>query len=189
MTQPDAPTAPAPDAAPPSDDGPKFTQADLDRIVADRVKRAKPADYDDLKAAAKRLADIEAANASDLERAVKAARDEGRAEVQTAANTRLVTAEARALAAEMQFRKPGHAVKLIDLSSVKVGDDGEVDSAAVRSLLDDLAKDDPLLLAVPDDGRPKGSADQGVRATAPSNDPRAADLAQIEADIKAGKRR
>ena len=34
--------------------GKTFTQADLDRIVADRVARAKPADYDDAKAALER---------------------------------------------------------------------------------------------------------------------------------------
>jgi hypothetical protein len=139
--------------------------------------------------AAKRLAEIEAANASDLEKAVKAARDEGRAEVQTAANTRLITAEARALAAEMQFRKPAHAVRLIDLAEVTVDDAGEVDAAAVRKLLDDLAKDDPLLLAVPDDGRPKGDVDQGVRQRATSTNPRQADLDQIEADLSVSRRK
>lgn len=185
----DAPSVDAPPAdAPPADDK-TFTQADVDRMIADRLKRAKPADYDDLKAAAKRLADIEAANASDLEKAVKAAKDEGRAEVITAANARLVTAEARALAAEMQFRKPGHAVKLVDLSGVKVTDDGEVDADAIKAALKELADDDPLLLTVPDDGRPKGDADQGPRSTPPPNNPRAADLAQIEADLKASKRR
>lgn len=186
MTVPDAPPAPPADA--PADDK-TFTQADVDRLIADRLKRAKPADYDELKAAAKRLADIEAANASDLEKAVKAARDEGRAEVITAANARLVTAEARALAAEMQFRKPGHAVKLVDLSGVKVTDDGDVDADAIRVALKELADDDPLLLTVPDDGRPKGDADQGPRSTPPPSNPRAADLAQIEADLKASKRR
>jgi hypothetical protein len=139
--------------------------------------------------AAKRLAEIEAANASDLEKAVKAARDEGRAEVQTAANARLITAEARALAAEMQFRKPTHAVRLIDLAEVTVDDTGEVDTAAVRKLLDDLAKDDPLLLAMPDDGRPKGDADQGVRERATSTNPRQADLDQIEADLTVSRRK
>lgn len=139
--------------------------------------------------AAKRLADIEAANATDLEKAVKAARDEGRAEVTTASNARLVSAEARALAAEMQFRKPAHAVKLVDLSAVKVSDDGEVDADAIKAALKELAEDDPLLLTVPDDGRPKGDADQGPRSTPPPSNPRAADLAQIEADLKASKRR
>jgi hypothetical protein len=183
----DAPPADAPPAdAPPEK---TFTQADVDRLIADRLKRAKPADYDDLKAKAQQFDDLQAANASELEKAVKAARDEGRTEVLTAANARLVSAEARALAAEMQFRKPAHAVRLIDLNEVAVGDDGDVDTAAVRKLLDDLAKDDPLLLAVPDDGRPKGDVDQGVRDRATSTNPRQADLDQIEADMAASRRK
>jgi maltoporin len=191
MTQPD-PQPPAPQDPPapaPAADDKTFTQADVDRMIAERLKRAKPADYDDLKAKAQQFDDLQAANASQLEKAVKAARDDGRAEVLTAANARLVTAEARALAAEMQFRKPAHAVRLIDLNEVTVGDDGEVDTAAVRKLLDDLAKDDPLLLVVPDDGRPKGDVDQGVRERATSTNPRQADLDQIEADMAASRRK
>lgn len=53
-----------------------FTQDELNRIVADRLKRAKstpPADYEDLKAKAAKLDELEAANKSDLERANDAA--------------------------------------------------------------------------------------------------------------------
>ena len=49
-----------------------FTQDEVNRIVADRLKRAKsalPPDYDDLKAKAAKLDELEAANKSDLERA------------------------------------------------------------------------------------------------------------------------
>jgi hypothetical protein len=181
---------PAPDA-PPADAPPEktFTQADVDRLIAERLKRAKPADYDDLKAKARQFDELQAANASELEKAVNAARKEGETEATKRANARLVTAEARALAAEMQFRKPAHAVRLIDLAEATVDDAGEVDTAAVRKLLDDLAKDDPLLLAVPDDGRPKGDADQGVRERATPTNPRQADLAQIEADMAASRRK
>lgn len=113
--------------------------------------------------AAKRLAEIEEANATDLEKAVKAARDEGRSEVLTAANSRLINAEARAAAAELRFKNPALAIKAVDLSSVEVGEDGEVDSAAVRAALEELAKHEPYLIG---DGRPKGDADQGARTTA-----------------------
>ena len=168
-----------------------FTQADLDRTVGERLarERAKFADYNDLKSKAARLSEIEEASASETEKAVKAAREEGRAEVTTAANTRLTAAEARALAAEMGFRKPTHAVRLINLAEVKVDADGEVDTAAVRRLLDDLVADDPFLLAVPDDGRPKGNVDQGPRDRAVSTNPRQADLDQIEADMAASRRK
>jgi hypothetical protein len=148
-----------------------LTQADVDRIVAERVARERKrfADYDEVKAAAKRLEEIEAANATDLEKAVKAAREEGRSEVITAANTRLRTAEARALAAEAKFRNPGLAVRAIDLDSVKVADDGTVDADAIKGLLKSLADAEPYLV---DNGpviplRPKPDEAQG-RASAPA---------------------
>ena len=53
-----------------------FSQDEVNRIVADRLKRAKstpPADYDELKAKAARLDELEAANKSDLEKANDAA--------------------------------------------------------------------------------------------------------------------
>jgi DNA repair ATPase RecN len=53
-----------------------FTQADVDRIVQERLARAKstpPADYEDLKAKAARLDEIEEANKSDLQKATDAA--------------------------------------------------------------------------------------------------------------------
>lgn len=112
-------------------------------------------------AAAKRLEEIEAASASELEKAIKKARQEGAEEVTTKANQRLLNAEARALAAEAKFRNPGLAVKAIDLSGISVSEDGTVDAKAVRSLLADLAKDEPYLV---DDGKaakPKPDDAQG----------------------------
>lgn len=113
--------------------------------------------------AAKRLAELEAASATDLEKAVNAARDEGRTEVLTVANARLVNAEARAVAAELRFKNPALAIKAIDLTSIEVNDDGEVDADAVRAVLAELANAEPYLVG---DGRPKGDADQGARTTA-----------------------
>jgi hypothetical protein len=52
-----------------------FTQADVDRIVQERLARAKstpPADYEDLKAKAARLDEIEEAQKSDLQKATDA---------------------------------------------------------------------------------------------------------------------
>jgi hypothetical protein len=158
-----------PKPAPAPEPDKTFGQADVDRIVAERVarERAKYADHDDLRKAAKRLEEIEAANATDLEKAVKAAREEGRAEVLSAANQRTLNAEARALAAAAKFRNPVLAVRSIDLSGVKVSDDGSVDSNAISSLLTELAAAEPYLVdtgpttpprPTPDDapGRPAG---------------------------------
>lgn len=56
--------------APKPDEGKTFTQADVDRIVQDRLakEKAKYADYDDLKAKAAKVDDIEASKKSDVDK-------------------------------------------------------------------------------------------------------------------------
>ena len=61
-----------------------------------------------------RVEELEAANQSETEKAVAAARKEGAVEARKAADTRLVRAEARALAAESRFRDPARVVRLLD---------------------------------------------------------------------------
>jgi hypothetical protein len=60
-----------------------FTQADLDRIVADRLgrERSKYGDYDSLKAQAEELAKLKDAQASDAEKATKQAAKDAEAKV------------------------------------------------------------------------------------------------------------
>lgn len=173
-----------------TDDGKAYTapasQADLDRIINERLarERAKFADHADLKAKAARLAEIEAANATETEKAVTKAREEGKAEVLTVANARLVNAEVRALAAAAKFRDPTDAIAQLSsrLGEVKVSDDGEVDGAAIKTLLDDLARTKPYLLdATSDDGSATvaASLDLGTRGgTGKTGDP-ATDFAKI----------
>lgn len=64
---------PDPEPTPPKPDGgdKTFTQAELDRIVADRLNREKGkyADYEDVKAKASKLDELEAANKSEAEKA------------------------------------------------------------------------------------------------------------------------
>jgi hypothetical protein len=147
---------------PPAEDEKKLTQSDVDRIVRERVERerSKFSDYSELKQAKVELDKIKEANASDLEKAIKQAREEGKAEVKAMSDSRLVAAEARALAAEARFRNPALAIRAIDTTDVKVSDDGTVDAATLKSLLDDLAKAEPYLI---DDGkiRPKPDDAQG----------------------------
>lgn len=82
-TPPAEPTEPAPVETPTAA---TFSQEDVDRILAERLRRAKPADYDDLKAKADRLAEIEDAQKTEQQRHAEAAaaaqkeRDEARAE-------------------------------------------------------------------------------------------------------------
>jgi hypothetical protein len=141
----DAPPAgDEPPSAPPTGDAPKtFTQAQLDEIISRRVasERAKFADYDTAKAAQVELEKIRQDNASELDKAVARAKAEGISEATTRSNQRLVAAAARALAADAKFHQPKDAPKLLDLSGVKVSDDGEVDEDAIKILIDDAVKE------------------------------------------------
>lgn len=163
-----------------------FTQADVDRMIADRLKRAKPADYDDLKKAKQRLDEIEAANASDLEKAVKTARDEGEATGRAAAvkelAPQLVAAQFQ-IAAGSRMTAEQVSELLEDLDTSKyLTETGEVDTARVTKKVDALAPEQSP--------KPPPSFGGGPRqpVSAPA-DPRAADLAQIEADLAASRRR
>lgn len=157
---------------------PPATQDELNRIINDRLarERQKYANHDELAAKAARLDELEAKNASDLDKAVAKARDEGKAEERAASNTRLVSAELRALAAAAKFRNPADVVALLGaekVAGVKVNADGTIDAAAAKVLVEDLAKDRPYLV---DDGAAQqhgvvpgaGVGDAGKQAAQPS---------------------
>ncbi len=147
----------------------RFTQADVDRIVlarADQLARTKFGDYADVKAKAKRLEDLEAAQASDLEKAVAAARQDTERTVRAEVTRERVLDRIEVLAAK-DFADPEDArLRLGVHVSDFVGGDGTVDVTGIQSALIDLLKSKPHLAAVKDDGRPKGNADQGVRPIA-----------------------
>lgn len=150
---------------------PPATQADLDRIIGDRVarERAKYADYNDLKAKAdahdKALADA----MTEQEKAVADARREGEQSALQSANSRLVAAEARALAAEAGFRiGAASVVRLLDLTDVGVNEAGEVDQAAIKAKLDDLKTAEPDLVGTAKTPPPKPDRSQGGGDTPPS---------------------
>ena len=155
---------------PPTGDQPgdkTFTQADVDRIIAERIARAKsapPADYDDLKKAAAELADLKAAQLSDQEKLAKRAEE---------AEAKAAAAEARANAAALRSAivaeasragavDPDAVAALLDKSAVTVGDDGQVTGVAeaVASL---LATKQYLVGKPTSPGSGGGSGDQGAR--------------------------
>ena len=158
------PAGDAPEVTPPpADPGRTFTQADLDKLVEQRLtrERKKYADHDDLKAKAKRLEDIEAASATDLEKAVKAARDEERAKVAKDFGLKAVQRVMKAQLA--QSMKPADADALLDdLNLGKyVSDDGEIDDDAIAKTIARLTpKGGPVDLG------------QGSRGDGPSIDQR-----------------
>lgn len=170
MPDPDPTPTPAPDPAPAPDDPPEpkkdepkpYTQAELDRMFQDRVarERQKFADYDDLKAKAEKFDKLEADSQTELEkaqqRAEKAERDRNAA-LETA-NDRLIEAAVLAEGTSQKAIKPEHLHKLIDRSSVTVGDDGQVTGAAdaVKAFLDA----NPEYVGTT---RALGDADQGAR--------------------------
>ncbi len=158
-TQPTETEAPQP--------APAFTQADIDRIVKERIERVKAryADYDDLKARAARLDEIERAQMDEKERlaadlkaledkvsAAERARDEALAQSQE----RLLRAEVTALAAAMSFKYPGDIFRLADLSAAAIDESGAV--VGVREALEALAKERPDYIAKPAAPRIDGEA-------------------------------
>jgi len=120
-----------------------FTQADVDRIVAERLARAKttpPADYEALKAAKEKLDALEAAQQTETEKlqlraeaaekAAQAAQERAAGALKRAA---VVAAATRAGAVD-----PDAVFALLDPSAVTVGDDGQVTGVddAVKALLE-----------------------------------------------------
>ena len=115
------------------DEGKTFTQADLDRILAGRL--SKFADYDVVK---QQLAEVQAANQSESEKALNAAKDEGRAEVRKEAGKQVALEAFNGLAGR---RNPDYdtapALNLIDLGKF-VKDDGSLDRDALKSAVEQI---------------------------------------------------
>lgn len=143
---PPAPTPPSPAPTPAE----TFTQEDVNRIVAERVARekAKYAGFDDLKDKAAKFDAIQAENATELEKAVAQAVETTRADAAKTMQTTLVRAEVKALAAAAQFHDPAVAAPLLaeKLAEVPVDNDGQVDVAAAKALVDQLAAERPYLV-------------------------------------------
>jgi multidrug efflux pump subunit AcrA (membrane-fusion protein) len=159
---PDPTPNPSPTPDPGKADAP-LTQEKVNSLLAEQKRKLSEryAGYDDLKKKAEAHdAALDAAK-TDAEKAIEAARKEGETTALERANGRLVSSEARAIAAEQKFRNPGTAVKLLDLSGVNVADDGTVDANAIKTRLKELAEAEPYLI---DDGKkstPKPDPAQG----------------------------
>lgn len=80
------------------------------------------------------------------EQAVEQARREAAAEATAKANDRLIRSEVRAAAAG-KLANPALALKLLDLASFEVDDDGNVDEGSIADAIDDLLKENPYLAA------------------------------------------
>lgn len=178
-----------PPADPPTNGGGgdrTFSQADVDRIVQERLGRERQrfSDYEDLKAKAAKLDEIEAASKSELEKATeRASKAEQEAQqIREAANRRLVEAAVIAAATKAKVLKPEHMPRLIDTGSVTVGDDGQVTGAedAVTAFLEA----NPEYVGA--SARP-GGADQGARGGAQQLGADALQTMSAEEIVKAQK--
>jgi len=129
-----SPAAPA--AAPPADPpapGKTFTQEDVDKLIAARVKRAE--------AEARKSVEDEA------KKAAMSAEDKLKAELESAkqdsqkvverANRMLVQAKAESVAAALGAtgENAEAVIKLADLSAIEVNEDGSVDLAAITAAI------------------------------------------------------
>ena len=167
--EPDPTPDPAPTPDPPAGEK-TFTQADLDRIVAERLARAKaqpPADYDQLKAQAAELEALKASQLSEQEKLQKRAEAAEKAaqDAQDRANNALRRAAVVAAAQRAGAIDPDAVIALLDPSAVTIGDDGQVTGVdeAVKALLDSKQ----YLVGKPPTPVP-GGADGGVRGSGPS---------------------
>lgn len=103
-------------------------------------ERAKSrADYDQIKARADQLAALEAASMSEHEKAVQSAKDAGRAEALREIGSRLVDAQVTvASAGRMTDAQRAALLEGIDRSKFLAAD-GQVDTAKVSALIDQIA--------------------------------------------------
>jgi len=146
-----------------------FTQAELDRIVQDRVARVKrevPEDYEELKQAASKWSEFEESQKTELEKAQAAAKqaEKEAAKALKTANERLIQAEILAEATAQKAIKPEHMHRLIERDSVTVGDDGQV--TGIQEAVKAFLEANPEYVG---SRRPAaGSVDQGARGTTPN---------------------
>lgn len=136
------------------DAGKSFSQADLDRIVADRVarERSKYSDYADLKK-------FKQGAMSEHEKALQEAKDSGRAEALATAGVRLARAEFKAAAADRVPKEQLDGfLEYADLSKF-IGTDGEPDDKAIKAAVERLA---PKGGRTNFDGGPRTSATGGA---------------------------
>lgn len=139
------------------DDEKKFTQADVDRMIAARVKNLKaepPTDYDQLKADSAELGTLKAANAkaeaakataeeatatriAALEAAVAKSNEDAEAARKAALEQKRHSAIVAAAAAQKAL-KPEQVAALLDKDAVTIGDDGRVTGAedAVKAFIE-----------------------------------------------------
>lgn len=151
----------------------KFTQADVDRMITDRLardRRDRPSDEEiaELRSSKTKLEEIEAASQSELEKtqaraeAAEKARD---AALETAKETTLKAAIiAEASKADRKVVDAQAVLSLIDRSALTLDDAGNPTNIA--ETMDALLAEKTYLVGTEGTTRTTGAADQGARGTA-----------------------
>lgn len=130
---------------------------DKKAILADLAK-----ERDRRQAAEQELNQFREAQKTEYQKAIDQAKAETKAEVEGTSRERVLKAEIKAAAAG-RLADPKDAIRLLDLSKIKINDDGEVDSDAVSTAIEELIDAKPYLAI--NERSPRGSADGGPRGT------------------------
>jgi hypothetical protein len=181
----DDPVEPEPEADPEGADklgdaGKKALEAmKAQRAEAKKTAAAEKKRADEL---ARKVADFEDRDKSELEKATTKA--EKLAEQAAKATKRAVLAEVKAAAAA--FADPEDAAAFLDLTAY-TSDDGEIDTEAISADLDALLERKPHLrrpaLEQPKKPAPKPDPGQGARPATPPTDFRNATRSELEAEL------
>lgn len=162
-----------------------FTQAELDRHIADRLARQKAqfGDYDDLKSKASKFDELEQAQKSELEREreARAAAEAAAAKANETATETLRRAAIIAEAAKAGAVDPDAAYALLEDKAALVVEDGKV--AGVADAVAALLEAKPYLKAQQGSQRGSGGANQGTQGGGQPADLRTADKATFTAEM------
>lgn len=174
----DAPetTSPASDA--PADADPQGDPAalgDAGKKALDAMKAERNAARQEAAEAKAEAARLKAAQEGrEAEHKAELEAQKVREEALATANQRILKAEIRAQAAG-KLADPADALNYLDLADFEVGEDGDVDSAAITQAIAELLDKKPYLAA--QGQRFQGSGDQG-----PRNEPRPTQLSRDDVD-------
>lgn len=153
---PEPQVEPAPD--PPADDG----LGDAGKRALDVERKARSDAEKQTKALEKRLADIEAQNMTDTERAIAEARAEGARDAQGKIAERLIRAEIRIAANGMVAPEAINDLPALMGELAQFADEaGEVDTDRITAAIADLVATRPFLNRVAD-AKPAPDPDQGA---------------------------
>jgi flagellar biosynthesis/type III secretory pathway protein FliH len=154
--------APEPQVEPEPAPAPADDLGDAGKRALDAERKARADAEKQAKALEKRLAEIEAQNMTDTERAIAEARAEGAREAQTKIADRLVRAEIRIAAAGKVAPEAINDLPALMGELAQFADEaGEIDTDRITAAIADLVASRPFLAPVAD-AKPAPDPDQGA---------------------------